>query len=280
MASENGLTSGEYIKHHLSNLTYGRHPDGHWGFAHSAAEAKEMGFWAIHVDSMVWSIGLGALFLIVFARIARKASTATPTGFHNFVEMLVEFVDNSVKQTFHGKNSLIAPLALTVFVWVFLMNTMDWLPIDWVPELAKLMGIHYMKIVPSTDPNITMALALSVFILVIFFSIKVKGLGGFLGELAFQPFGKWMLPVNFVLETVALLAKPLSLGLRLFGNLYAAELIFILIAIMYSGGVAFGLFGGVLQFFWAVFHLLVIPLQAFIFMMLSIVYLSQAHEHH
>lgn len=284
MASAESQTASGYIQHHLSNLTYGQFPDGHWGFAQNAAEAKAMGFWAIHVDSMFWSIGLGAAFLLTFAFIAKRATSGVPSGIQNFVEMLVEIVDQSVKDTFHGKNSLIAPMALTIFVWVFLMNLMDLVPVDWIPELLakRLLGIGYMKVVPTTDPNITMSMALTVFFMVIFFSIKVKGIGGFLGELAFQPFGKFplLIPVNLFLEIVGMLAKPLSLGLRLFGNMYAGELIFILIALMYGGGVVMGFFGGVIQLGWAIFHILVITLQAYIFMMLSIVYLSQAHEDH
>ena len=157
MASAEPQTSAEYIRHHLTNLTYGRHPDGSWGFAHSAEEAGAMGFWSVHVDSMAWSIGLGLVFLALFRRAARRATAGVPGGLQNFVEMIVEFIDETVESIFSHKNPLVAPLALTIFVWVFLMNLMDLVPVDWVPELAKLLGVHYMKIVPSTDPNITMA---------------------------------------------------------------------------------------------------------------------------
>lgn len=283
MASENGeLTGAGYIKHHLTNLTYGQNPDGTWGFAHSAAEAKDMGFWAIHVDSMLWSIALGLIFLLVFRSVAKSFSADKPSKMQVAVESIFQFAQDSKDSSFtlHAKNDYIAPIALTVFVWVLFMNIMDIVPIDWLPELFVLMGVEYMKVVPTTDPNITLGMAFSVFIMIVYYSIKVKGAGGFFKELAFQPFGPKMLPFNLLLETVALLAKPLSLGLRLFGNLYAAELIFILIAMTFSAGIGVGLLGGFAQMGWAIFHILVIPLQAYIFMMLTIVYLSQAHEHH
>ena len=271
-------SSGEYIKHHLTNLVYGQHPDGSWGIAHGVDEIKEMGFWSINVDSMFFSIGLGCIFLWIFRRAAKKASTDVPTGLQSFVELMIEFVDDSVRGSFTGKNPLVAPLALTIFIWVFLMNLMDLIPVDHIPWLASLLGVPYLKIVPSTDPNITFGLSLSVFALVIYYSIKIKGPGGFFAELAFHPFPKFMMPINLVLEGVTLIAKPVSLALRLFGNLYAGEMIFILIAIMYSGGWALGLAGGVLQLGWALFHILIITLQAFIFMTLTIVYLDMASQ--
>ncbi|MEM7207768.1 MAG: F0F1 ATP synthase subunit A [Pseudomonadota bacterium] len=287
MATEQ--TASGYIKHHLQNLVYGQHPDGSWGFAHSAEEAKEMGFWAIHVDSIGWSIALALLFYWLFRRAAKAATTGVPQGFQNFVEMMIEFIDDSVRSSFSAKNEVVAPLALTIFVWVFLMNLMDLVPVDWLPVLAAqgaalVFGVDphhvYFKVVPSTDPNITFGMALGVFWLMLYYSIKVKGVGGFAAELAFQPFGKAAVPVNLVLEGVALIAKPISLALRLFGNMYAGETIFILIALMFSGGIALGVFGGVLQLGWAIFHILVITLQAFIFMTLTIVYLDMAHQHH
>ena len=279
--------SSEYIKHHLTNLVYGQHPDGSWGLAHSAAEAAEMGFWKFHVDSLGWSVGLGMLFLLLFRMAAKRATTDVPKGFQNFVEILVDFVDTQVKENFHGRNAMIAPMGLTIFCWVFLMNLMDLIPVDWIPALASAAGIHYMKIVPSTDPNITLGMSFTVFFLIIFYSIKVKGIGGFAGELTLHPFSSnniavkiLLIPVNLFLETVNLLAKPISLGLRLFGNMYAGEMIFILIALMFNAGVIMALFGGVLQLGWAIFHILVITLQAFLFMVLTIVYLSTAHEDH
>lgn len=271
-------SSSEYIRHHLTNLVYGKLPDGSWGFAHSAEEAQNMGFWSINVDTMGWAIITGLVFLLVFRSAAKRATSGVPGGLQNFVELIVDFVDDNVRSIFTYRNSLVAPLALTIFVWVFLMNLMDLVPVDWIPGLATAAGIHFMKVVPSTDPNITLGSALAVFILVIYFSIVRKGLGGFLGELLFHPFGKWAAPVNLILEGVTLLAKPISLGLRLFGNLYAGEMIFILIALMYTGGVAMFLFGGVLQWSWAVFHVLIITLQAGIFAVLSVVYLAQAHD--
>ena len=274
-------TSSEYIKHHLQNLTYGQHADGTWGVAHSAAEAKAMGFWAINLDSMGFAIGLGLLFLFVFRMAAKKATTGVPSGLQNFVEMVIEFIDTSVRGSFSHKNAMVAPLAMTVFIWVFLMNAMDLLPVDWLPFAATTAGIPFMKVVPSTDPNITFGLSLSIFFLVLFYSVKMKGAGGFFSELAFQPFPKFLFPVNLLLEGVGLIAKPISLALRLFGNMYAGEMIFILIALMFGGPLILALFGGVLQWAWAVFHILIITLQAFIFMTLTIVYLDMAHaEHH
>jgi F-type H+-transporting ATPase subunit a len=288
MASDT-MTSTDYIQHHLTNLTYGQFPDGHWGFAHSAAEAKSMGFWAFHVDSLAWSIGLAVIFFFFFRKAAKNATAGIPGGLQNFVEMIVEFVDDAVKGSFSGRNPVVAPLALTIFGWVFLMNFMDLIAVDWLPALAGQVGAAafdmdphhvFMKVVPSTDPNITFGLALGVFWLMLYYSVKIKGLGGFLGELAFQPFGKWGLPANLVLEGVSLISKPVSLALRLFGNMYAGETIFILIALMYGGGLLLGSFGGLLQLGWAIFHILIITLQAFIFMTLTIVYLDMAHQEH
>jgi F-type H+-transporting ATPase subunit a len=286
MAAENA--SG-YIQHHLQNLTFGQLGNGNWGFAQTAQEAKEMGFWAFHVDTLGWSVALGLIFILLFRTAAKKATAGQPGGLQNFVEIMIEFVDGSVKDTFHGRNALIAPLALTIFVWVFLMNAMDLIPVDWIPHLAMLVSGNenvFFRVVPTTDPNATLGMALSVFALIIFYSIKVKGLGGFIGELTLHPFGSknllvqaLFIPINFLLEIVTLIAKPVSLALRLFGNMYAGELVFILIAVMFGSGLLWlGGLGIVLQWAWAVFHILIITLQAFIFMMLTIVYLSMAHE--
>jgi F-type H+-transporting ATPase subunit a len=277
MASETA-TSGEYIKHHLTNLVYGRMEDGTWGLARTDEQVAEMGFLSINVDSMLWSIGLGMLFLGIFYTAARKVTSGIPGGLQNFVEIMIDFIDDTTRSIFTYKNDIIAPMALTIFVWVFLMNLMDLVPVDWIPGLAAAAGLPYMKIVPTTDPNVTLGMAISVFLLIIYYSIKVKGVGGFFGELLFHPFGKYAAPVNFILEGVTLIAKPISLGLRLFGNLYAGEMIFILIALMFAGGLVIGVFGGVLQWAWAVFHVLVITLQAFIFAVLTVVYLAQAHD--
>ncbi|RUP83644.1 F0F1 ATP synthase subunit A [Alteromonas sp. KS69] len=277
MASE--YTTSEYIKHHLTNATMCSTDNG---IAFNKA-CSDAGFWAWHVDTLAWSIGLGILFLVVFRSVASKATTGVPGKMQAFVEVVIEFVDDNVKSTFHGRSALIAPLALTIFVWVLLMNLMDLVPVDLIPWIAGLVGQHafgmdphdvYMKAVPTTDLNLTFALASGVFILILFYSIKMKGISGFAKELTMQPFGHPVfIPVNFILESVTLLARPLSLALRLFGNLYASELIFILIATI-------GYFQLPLHFMWAVFHILVLPLQAFIFMMLTIVYLSLACEDH
>lgn len=282
-------TASGYIQHHLQNLTFGKLPSGEWGFARTAEQAKEMGFWAFHVDTLGWSIGLGLLFVFLFRMAAKKATSGVPGGLQNLVEVMVDFVDTNVKDTFHGRNPLIAPLALTIFVWIFLMNAIDLVPVDWIPMLAaKISGNEHLffRAVPTTDPNATLGMAFSVFALIIFYSIKVKGIGGFIGELTLHPFSSkniavqiLLIPVNFLLEFVTLIAKPISLALRLFGNMYAGELVFILIAVMFGAGILLlsGL-GIALQWAWAVFHILIITLQAFIFMMLTIVYLSMAHE--
>ncbi len=285
-------TSAEYIKHHLTNLTYGKFPEGHehaghWGFAHNAQDAASFGFWSINVDSMLFSIVLGVLFLGLFRMVAKAATADVPGGWQNFVEWVVEFIDDSVRGSFSGKNALVAPLALTIFIWIFLMNFMDLIPVDWLPWLAGLLGVGHLKVVPSTDPNITFGLSLTVFALVLYYSVKMKGVGGFVGELTLMPFQSnnklvqiLFIPVNFLLEAVTLISKPVSLSLRLFGNMYAGEMIFILIALMYGGGLVLGTFGGLLQLGWAIFHILIITLQAFIFMTLTIVYLDMASQEH
>ncbi len=281
MASSHAPTTTEYIQHHLQNLVVGIHPENGFSIAHSGKEAAEMGFWALHLDSIFWSVLLGGLFIWLFKKAADKVTSGVPGPLQNFVELMVEFVDTNVRETFHAKNELVAPMALTIFVWVFLMNLMDLVPVDFIPRATEAIGIPYMKVVPSTDVNITLGLSLSVFALMIYYSLKVKGPGGFFKELAFQPFNSnnmivqiLFVPINLLLEGVALLAKPISLALRLFGNMYAGELIFILIALLpfYAQWV--------LSVPWAIFHILVITLQAFIFMMLTIVYMSMAHEHH
>lgn len=288
MASET-LTSTEYIRHHLQNLTFGQHHDGSWGLAHDAAEAADMGFWAINVDSMGMTLLLGTLLMWFFHRVAKKVEAGVPSGAQNFAEWVIDFINDSVRGSFSGRNPMVAPLAFTIFLWIFLMNLMDLLPIDLVPEIAKFIGSNvfgmdphavFFKVVPSTDPNVTFGMAFGVFFLVLFYSIKIKGLGGFVGELTLEPFGKWAIPANFLLEGVNLISKPISLALRLFGNMYAGEMIFILIAIMFSAGAVMASLGAVLQVGWAIFHILIITLQAFIFMTLTIVYLDMAHQEH
>ena len=287
MASES-LTAHEYIQHHLTNLTLGWHPEHGLTFAHDAQEAAAMGFWALHVDTMLWSIGLGVLFLWLFHRVAQSATAGVPGPAQNFVEWIIDFVNENVRGSFTAKNDMVAPLALTIFAWVFLMNMMDLVPVDLIPWLfghfMALFGADphhiYMKVVPTTDPNATFGMSLMVFVLVLYYSFKVKGVGGFVGELTLQPFGKFGIPANFLLESINLFSKPLSLSLRLFGNLYAGEMIFILIALMYGHNLLLDLSGGLLQIAWAIFHILIITLQAFIFMVLTIVYLDMAHQEH
>ncbi len=289
MASEGGhgpQTSGEYIQHHLQNLQACKAEGGEWvmNIGHNAADICAGNPMAINVDSMFWSVFLGLTFVLLFWRAARNSTNAKPGKFQALVEIIVEFVDGSVKDTFHGKSRLIAPLGLTIFVWVFLMNAMDLIPVDWIPMAASAAGLTYMKVVPSTDVNITFGMSIAVFFLIIFYTIKNKGIGGFVRELTMHPiapptkgFGliaaPFIIGFNFILESVALIAKPISLSLRLFGNMFAGELIFILIALL-------GVWQLPLHFGWAVFHILIITLQAFIFMMLTIVYLSLASESH
>ena len=282
-------TGSEYIKHHLTNLTFGKDPsDGIWKIAETAQDAQEMGFYAIHLDSMGWSIALGFIFIMLFSIVGRKATAGVPGGLQNAIEIVIEFIDSNVKDTFSHTNKLIAPMALTAFVWVLLMNLMDLVPVDFIPQIATYIGVHfygmdphhvYFKIVPTTDPNVTMGMSLSVFFLAMFFSIKNKGIGGFVGELTLHPFSSKnllikiiLIPVNLFLEGVSLLAKPISHGLRLFGNLYAGEMIFILIALLPL------YVQWTLSVPWAIFHILVIILQAFIFMVLMVVYMNMAHD--
>ncbi|MBP7546611.1 MAG: F0F1 ATP synthase subunit A [Corallincola sp.] len=284
------LTSVGYIRHHLTNMQVCVGDSG------LQTHCEGAGFWTFHLDTLFWSFLLGLVFIVLFRAVAVKATTGVPGKLQCFVEMLVEFVHKTVSETFHGRSRLIAPLALTIFVWVFLMNLMDLVPVDWLPSLAGQIGYYafgvdphhvYHKVVPTTDLNTTFGLALGVFALIIFYSIKVKGVGGFIKELTLHPFQSKnpllqaiLIPCNLILETVTLVAKPISLSMRLFGNLYAGELIFILIAIMYSANLMLGAMGGLLQLGWAIFHILIIVLQAFIFMMLTIVYLSMANEDH
>jgi F-type H+-transporting ATPase subunit a len=279
MATEGARTTGEYITHHLQNLQVCK-ADGEWVWNHCAGNAM-----TVNVDSMFFSVLLGVVFVWLFGSVAKKATAGKPGKLQAVVEILIDFVDSSVRDTFHGTNKLIAPLALTIFVWVFLMNLMDLIPVDWLPYVAEnYLNVPYLKVVPTTDVNITFGMSIAVFVLIVAFTIKNKGLGGFIGELTLHPIAPptkglgliaapLIIAFNFILESVSLLAKPLSLSLRLFGNMFAGELIFILIAIL-------GIWQLPLHFLWAVFHVLIITLQAFIFMMLTIVYLSLASEKH
>lgn len=282
MAAEGGqgaLTSGQYIAHHLQNLQVCKAETGEWVWNQCAGNPM-----ALNVDSMFFSLLLGVVFIGVFGKAARKATSGTPGKLQAFVEIIVGFVDSIVKDSFHGKSKLVAPLALTVFVWVFLMNLMDLIPVDWLPMAAASVGIPYLKVVPTTDINVTFGMSLSIFALIIFFTVKTKGVGGFVREMTMQPIAPptsgigligtpFIIAFNLILEVVALLAKPLSLSMRLFGNMFAGELIFILIALV-------GVWQLPLHFAWAVFHLLIVTLQAFIFMMLTIAYISLAVEEH
>jgi F-type H+-transporting ATPase subunit a len=281
MAGESGhgaSTSGDYIAHHLQNLQVCR-VDGEWVWNHCAGNPM-----AINVDSMFFSVLLGLIFVWIFGRAANKASSDKPGKMQAFVEIVIDFIDSSVKDTFHGKSKLIAPLALTIFVWVFFMNLMDLIPVDWLPLVAGKIGVPYLKVVPTTDVNITFGMSIAVFFLIIFYTVKTKGIGGFVAELTLHPIAPptkgigliaapLIIAFNFILESVSLLAKPLSLSLRLFGNMFAGELIFILIALL-------GIWQLPLHFAWAVFHVLIVTLQAFIFMMLTVVYLTLASEEH
>jgi F-type H+-transporting ATPase subunit a len=243
-----------YIQHHLTNLHVGD------------------GFWTLNLDTLFWSWLIAGAMMFISWKVSRNLQTDTPSGMQNVLESIVEFIDNQVKETFSGHNPLIAPLALTVFVWIFLMNAMDLVPVDLLPKIAELLGIHYMKVVPTTDLGTTFGLSLSVFSLVIYYNIKIKGPMGYFKSFLIHPFGIWLMPFNIIMTLIEEIAKPLSLALRLFGNMFAGELVFLLIAllpvwILWLPGSA-----------WAIFHILVISLQAFIFMVLTIMYLSMAHE--
>ncbi len=273
--SSDGGGTVAYIQHHLTNLCAGDcDPVTH----------KAAGFWAWHVDTLFFSILLALVIILVSWRLGRRLNVEAPSGFQNFVETIIEFVQGQVRDTFPGHNPLIAPLALTIFVWVWLMNFMDLIPVDLLPMIAAAVGIPYLKVVPTTDLNTTMAMSLTVFGLILFYNFKVKGPIGYLKVFLFHPFGKFFIPVNIVMTLIEELAKPLSLGLRLFGNLFAGELVFLLIALI-GGTLAVGLVGYlfwfplqvVLDLGWLIFHLLVITLQAFIFMVLTLVYLGMAH---
>ncbi|HEY3730493.1 MAG TPA: F0F1 ATP synthase subunit A [Steroidobacteraceae bacterium] len=277
------MDANEYIQHHLTYLS-------------NRSARGIVDFSSLHLDSVFFSVLLAVVFGGMFYLAARKATAGVPGKFQNFVEWLVEFVDTQVKDSFQGTNRLLAPLALTIFCWVFLFNAMDLLPVDLLPAIAHGVGLQHLKVVPSADMNVTFALSLTVFILMIYYSIKMKGLGGFAAELSLRPFSSsnrvvqvLLIPANLVLEIVPLLARPISLSLRLYGNMFAGEMIFILLALLTLKGLGSlshfsGWFFLLLQFLlamvWAIFHLLIITLQAFIFMVLSVVYLAMAQEHH
>ncbi len=258
-----GITSSDYIQHHLHNNSIG-----------------EGGFWVLNLDTLFYSWLIAGVMMYVAYTMGKKMTSDTPSGGQNVLEALVEFVQQQIKDIFPGTNALVGPLALTIFVWVFLMNAMDLLPVDLLPAIGQMVGIEHMRVVPTTDLGTTFALALSVFALIIYYNIKIKGPMGYLKTFLFHPFGKYLIPVNIVMTTIEELAKPISLGLRLFGNMFAGELIFMLIALLGGTSLLFGLIPQVvLSSGWAIFHILIITLQAFIFMLLTIVYLAMASQH-
>lgn len=258
--------SASYVQHHLQHLTL--------NLKTMTLGAAQPGFWVLNLDTFLISLILGITFLTLFRRVAAKMTAGVPGRLQNFIEILVEFVDKTVKDSFHGKSTLIAPLALTIFTWVFLMNFMDLLPVDLLPQAMSLFGIHYLRVVPTADANTTFGMSIAVFFLIMFYSVKIKGFSGFGKELLVHPFGRYAFFINVPFNLLEHLVRPVSLSLRLFGNMFAGELIFILVALL-PWWIQWTL-GGV----WAIFHILIILIQAFIFMMLTIVYLSLAHESH
>jgi F-type H+-transporting ATPase subunit a len=268
MAAEHELTPTSYIGHHLTNQTisFGDSP-----------------FWTLHIDTLITSVVLGVLAFGFMWLVVRNATAGVPGKRQAFVELAVDFVDDQVKGIYHGSRHFVTPLAITVFIWSLLMNAMDFLPVD-VMGLVYAHGFHQenWRQVPTADVNTTFALALSVWLLMIFYSIKVKGFGGWVHELFAAPFGKNPLlwPANFLFNIVEYISKPLSHSLRLFGNMYAGEIIFLLLWLWAATGLAGTIFGAILGVGWSIFHILIVALQAFIFMMLTVVYLSMAHESH
>ncbi len=267
MASGSEITPSEYIAHHLSNLKI---------------SVGQGDFWTINVDSLIMSVIVGVIGLGVFWIAAQRVTSGVPGRFQSFIEIVLEFVDNTVKDVFPGDRSFLAPLALTIFVLVFMMNLMDLIPIDFVATFMHAIGVEHWKSVPSTDLNVTFAMSFTVFAMIIYFSFKAKGAGGFIHELFTAPFGAhpllWI--PNLAINVIELIAKPVSLGMRLFGNMYAGELVFMLLGLLGMLGGVYTAGSIVLSWGWAVFHILIILLQAFIFMVLSSVYIAMAHEHH
>jgi F-type H+-transporting ATPase subunit a len=270
-------TAGEYIVHHLQHLQ-------------NAKQKAVVDFSVINLDSLFFSITLGVLGCWLLWLAARKATSGKPGRFQAAVEILVEMVDAQAKGIVHNAQSrkLVAPLALTVFVWIFLMNAMDLLPVDLLPKVGELLGVHYLRVVPTADLSITMALSISVLLICLIYNVKIKGVGGWIHELFTAPFGSHPLlyPVNFLMQIIEFVAKTVSHGMRLFGNMYAGELIFMLIALMGGAwaltgtGIALAIGHVVAGLVWAIFHILIITLQAFVFMMLTLVYIGQAHDAH
>ena len=265
MAADAELTPTSYIQHHLQNLT---------------ASTGEGGFWTLHMDTLITALLMGGLMVFMFWLATRKATAGVPGKWQAFVEICLEFVDKQARDTYHGTSRLVTPIAITLFFWILLMNLLKMIPADFIAKPLELLGVAYWKPVPTADVNATLGLSISVFFLTVFFALRAKGLGGLTKEFLFAPFGKWMVPFNLILNIVEWLSKPISLAMRLFGNMFGGEIVFLLIWVL-GGASLLGVFGGgVLGLGWMLFHLLVIPLQAFIFMMLSIVYLSLAEDDH
>ena len=269
-AAEHAPNASEYIKHHLGHLTH-----GHQTFV------VDFSVW--NLDTILWSVAMGVIGITLMWLAARRATSGVPGRFQAFVEMIVEMVEDQSKAIVHGNRTFIAPLALTVFVWVTLMNAMDFLPVDLFAFILKSLGLGEMhfRVVPTADLNGTLGMSLGVLALMLYYSVKIKGLGGWIHELFAAPFGIYMAPFNFLLNVIEYAAKTVSLGMRLFGNMYAGELLFLLIALLGSTATVFGFVGHVIAgSIWAIFHILIVVLQAFIFMMLTLVYIGQAHEGH
>ena len=307
MASKE-LNSSDYIEHHLQNLTFGKCSDGKWRFADGhlnlkensahqehkeyTCEVKEMGFDAIHVDTMFMSILLGGVVAFFFWSIAKKATAKKPSKLQNVFEYIFDFVRGQVSDTFEPKNNkIIGPLALTTVSWVLVMNLMDLLPVDLFPWIANGFQsstehgpVHFFKVLPVADINAPVGMALGVAVLIHYYSIRNKGLGGFISELTLKPLGKWAIPFNMIVEIPGFYAKQAALALRLYGNLFAGEMIFILIALLYGSmfdsisGAMWGVVGVLTHLVWAIFHLLIVALQAYVFMILTVVFLNQAHQ--
>ncbi|OGO90516.1 MAG: F0F1 ATP synthase subunit A [Coxiella sp. RIFCSPHIGHO2_12_FULL_44_14] len=264
MTPETTMTSAQYIQHHMVHWQLNLQT-GHWGNG---------GFWVLNLDTLLLSVILGSLFLFTFYWIARKPKPGVPDKMQNFIELAIEKVDDTVKDSFHGDRRFIAPLGLTIFIWVFLMNFMDLVPVDFFPRIFQWAGVEYFKGVPTADPTLTFALSLTVFTLIIYYNFKAKGVILLSREILSRPFGWYLFPINILFRFIDELVKPMSLSLRLFGNLFAGELIFILIALLpWWSALTLGAV-------WTIFHLLIILIQAFIFMMLTIIYLSMAQESH
>ena len=265
MAAEAALTPTSYIQHHLTNLT------------HSVGEGS---FWTLNVDTFVTALLMGLLMVVLFWLATRKATAGVPGKWQAFVEICLEFVDRQARDTYHGTSKLVTPIAITLFFWILLMNLIKMVPADFIAKPLEWVGIHYWKPVPTADVNATLGMSISVFFLMLFFGLRAKGVGHFTLEFLTQPFGKWMLPFNLILNIVEWVSKPISLAMRLFGNMFGGEIVFLLIWVLGGAGIVGMLGGAVFGLGWMIFHLLVIPLQAFIFMMLSIVYLSLSEDAH